>query len=51
LHYAPHTFSYYVSGSFFKPAAEPWAPDGFLGESTPVPTVNPFVANGSVTWH
>jgi hypothetical protein len=41
--------TYYVSGSFLKPAGEPWTLDGFLDYATPVAHVNPFVATGTVT--
>jgi Trypsin len=52
--------TYYVSGSFSRPLdvsdpanpiEEPWTLDGFLGYSTPVPTVNPFTAAGAVVCH
>jgi Trypsin len=51
FYYAPTTLTYYVSGSFLKPTAEPWTLDGFLDYVQPVAQVNPFTATGMVTCH
>jgi hypothetical protein len=51
FYYAPFTLTYYVSGSFLKPTAEPWTLDGYLGYGQPVAPGNPFTATGTVVCH